>query len=235
MFENRARRTASRTLNIESLETRCLLSATSQIVAQPSLQISPMLATSSIQGLTPQQVRKAYGFDQISIAGVSGSGAGQTIAIVDAYNDPNIASDLMTFDKQFSLPDPVLKKVSQTGSSTALPATDSGWATEISLDVEWAYAIAPKANILLVEAKSDSLSDLLAGVDYARNAAGVSVVSLSWGSSEFYQESQYDSHFTTPAGHTGVTFVAASGDEGSRFGPSWPSTSRMFWRLAARH
>ncbi|HMB96810.1 MAG TPA: hypothetical protein VKK61_12280, partial [Tepidisphaeraceae bacterium] len=223
MLKNRANRenaeTINRALNLEFLECRVLLSAATQIVALPQLKITPQASGSSVQGYTPQEISAAYGFNQINFNGVTGDGNGQTIAIVDAFNDPNIAGDLSTFDKQFDLPSASLTKVSQTGSTTALPTTDAGWATEISLDVEWAHAIAPDANILLVETKSDSLTDLLAGVNYARNAAGVSVVSLSWGSSEFFQESRYDSDFTTPAGHQGVTFVAASGDEGSWSGP----------------
>ena len=122
--------------------------------------------------------------------------------------------------------------VNQTGGSK-LPSTDSGWAGEISLDVEWAHAIAPGANILLVEASSADTTDLMAAVDYARHAAGVSVVSMSWGGSEFFSwgggESQsqttYDPYFTTPAGHQGVTFIASAGDSGSQSGVQWPASS----------
>jgi hypothetical protein len=116
-----------------------------------------------------------------------------------------------------------LKVVSQTGGSK-LPAQDSEWSSEIALDVEWAHAMAPGANILLVEASSDHLKDLLAGVNYARNAPGVSVVSLSWGGGEWNGETSYDSYFTTPAGHTGVTFVNACGDLGAG-NIQWPASS----------
>src|SRR5262249_18770801 len=98
-------------------------------------------------------------------------------------------------------------------------------ALELSLDVEWAHAVAPKANILLVEAKSDSLTDLLKAVDTARSASGVSVVSMSWGADEFSRQTSYDYHFTTPSGHQPVTFVAASGDDGSWYGAMWPSVA----------
>ena len=91
--------------------------------------------------------------------------------------------------------------------------------------MEWAHAIAPGASILLVEANSSGGSDLLAAENFARNQPGVSVVSMSWAGSEFTGESTYDSYFTTPAGHTGVTFVAASGDTGSAGAPDWPSVS----------
>src|SRR5207249_3385709 len=130
------------------------------------------------------------------------------------YDSPTIASDLHAFDATFGLPDPTLTKAFPTGT----PAYDSGWAAEISLDVEWAHAIAPKANILLVEAASASYSDLFAAVDYARNQPGVSVVSMSWGGGEFYGQTSLDGYFTTPSGHGGVTFVASSGDNGAWYG-----------------
>ena len=99
------------------------------------------------------------------------------------------------------------------------PKTDSGWALEESLDVEWAHAIAPGATILLVEASSASISSLLAAVDYAVSQ-GASVVSMSWGSSsEFLGETSFDSHFTAP----GVTFTASSGDSGP--GVIYPAAS----------
>src|SRR5262245_50848550 len=167
-------------------------------------------------GLTPAQVRHAYGFDQMAaVNGTSLTGKGQTIAIVDAYNDPYIQSDLAAFDRQFGIAaPPSFKVVSQTGSTTALPRTDSGWAGEIALDVEWAHAIAPGANILLVEANSSSVNDLLTAVNYARNQPGVVAVSMSWGAGEFTSETSFNNYFTTPAGHTGVAFVASSGDSG---------------------
>ncbi|HEV3021617.1 MAG TPA: S53 family peptidase [Pirellulales bacterium] len=176
------------------------------------------------QGFTPSQIRQAYAFNQIALAGgVQGNGSGQTIAIVDAYDDPNIASDLHAFDATFGIADPPsFSKLNQRGG-TAAPQADAGWSEEIALDVEWAHAMAPAANILLVEANSSSLTDLMAAVDVARGTPGVSVVSMSWGSSEFFGQTQYDSHFTTPAGHTPIVFVASAGDSGA--GAEWPAAS----------
>lgn len=171
---------------------------------------------------TPAQIRQAYGVDQVTFNGgaVAGDGSGQTIAIVDAYDDPTIAADLAHFDAQFGLAaPPSFVKATPQGQ----PAYNSGWAGEIALDVEWAHAIAPGANILLVEARSSSFADLLAAVDYARSQPGVSAVSMSWGASEFSSETSNDSHFITPAGHAGVTFLASSGDSGTP--PEWPSVS----------
>jgi streptogramin lyase len=166
-------------------------------------------------GDTPAQIRHAYGFDHIILSnGVPGDGSGQIIGIVDAYDDPTIGGDLHAFDLQFGLPDPVLTKVNQSGG-TQYPAADTGWAVEVSLDVEWAHAMAPGAQILLVEASSNSAGDLFTAVDYARNQPGVSVVSMSWSGPEFSGETSDDSLFTTPPGHQGVTFVASSGDAGT--------------------
>jgi hypothetical protein len=174
------------------------------------------LASSGPSGMSPAQLKQAYGINNITFSGgtVSGTGAGETIAIVDAYDDPNIASDLHQFDVQFGLPDPTFTKVNQSGGST-MPAANSGWAGEISIDVEWAHAIAPGAKILLVEANNASWTNLAAGVRYAASQPGVVAVSMSFGGGEFSSETTLDSTFTTPSGHAGVTFVASSGDSGA--------------------
>ena len=177
----------------------------------------------SPSGLTPAQIRHAYGLDQIT-----GDGAGQTIAIIDAYDAPTILADLKAFDaywtsKGFNLPDPPsFKKVSQTGSTTLLPPPDpsgpGGWGVETSLDVEWAHVLAPKANILLVEANSPTNANLVtAAVGYAKAQPGVVAVSMSFGSpfGDFTGETAFDTVFTTPKGHTGVTFLASTGDFGA--------------------
>jgi len=210
--------------NFEPLENRQLLSATVTplLVAD---KIKPS-AIATILGYTPAQIDQAYGISSAKLSnGTIATGAGQTIAIIDAYNDPNIASDLSTFDSEFGLPAASLSVVSQTGSTTKLPATNAGWDLEISLDVEWAHAVAPQAKILLVEANNDDTSNLMDAVNYARTVAGVSVVSMSWGGSESSSQTSYDGDFTTPTGHQGITFIAASGDDGSFDGVEWPASS----------
>ncbi len=214
----------------EFMENRLLLSA----VVDPAFLVLPQrhggggsggvgsggITNPNPVGLTPAQVRNAYGLNLIN-----GNGAGQTIAIVDAYDDPYIASDLQKFDAAYGISNNdstgqfALTKVVMSQSIAA----DSGWGLEISLDVEWAHAIAPGAHILLVEAASASYSALLSAVDYARGQPGVVAVSMSWGGSEFSGETAYDSHFTTPAGHAGEVFVAASGDTGGQV--SYPAAS----------
>lgn len=188
--------------------------------------------------LTPAQVSHAYGFDAVRFVVGNNSyradGAGQTIAIVDAFRAPNVFSDLDVFDRTYRATNrSELSLYDQYGPASRFltvampqgtPSISSGWSQEILLDVEWAHAIAPGAKILLVEAKSSSMTDLLNAVDYARSYPGVSVVSMSWGSNEFSTESNYDGRFTTPAGHVGVTFIGASGDNGA---PAiWPAVSQ---------
>jgi subtilase family serine protease len=188
---------------------------------------TPNGAAGQPAGFSPAQIGQAYGFNQIAFdnGAIKGDGSGQTIAIVDAYNDPTIASDLQAFDATYGLaPPPSFQVVNQNGGSS-LPASDTGWDLEISLDVEWAHAMAPGANIVLVEANSNQYSDLMAAVNYARNQPAVSVVSMSWGGGEWSNETGYDSYFTTPAGHQGITFVASSGDGGSANAPEFPSVS----------
>ncbi len=103
---------------------------------------------------------------------------------------------------------------------TSLPANSSpgGWDVEEALDVEWAHSIAPQANIILFEANSNSYSDLLTAVATAADYSGVSVVSMSWGGGEFSGETSADPYFVTPSGHQGVTFLAATGDDGTPAG-----------------
>ncbi|HXY34239.1 MAG TPA: S53 family peptidase [Planctomycetaceae bacterium] len=218
---------------IEALEDRLLLSAsfvTPSFVIEGHVDIasgssrgeSPNAATSYVAPIDPAQMQQAYGVNQISFNGVTGNGAGQTIAIVDAYNDPDIVSDAATFNGQFGLQQfnvsggPTLQVLNENGG-TSLPANSAvdGWDIEESLDVEWAHSIAPEANIILFEASSNSYDDLLTAVSTAADTPGVSVVSMSWGGGEFSTEATADSIFTTPAGHQGVTFTASTGDDGT--------------------
>jgi hypothetical protein len=219
------RKSGIRRLHVESLEIRVLLSATLQLMhptftlwhpKQSAGQIVPF-SSPSATGVTPATMRHAYGVDLAAFGAIAGDGTGQTIAIVDAYSEPTIVSDLAAFDAQFGLPaPPSFTIINQSGGAT-LPASDvkGGWGVETALDVEWAHVIAPNANILLVEASSASRSNLYAAVDTARKFAGVVVVSMSWGGDELSTDASNDAHFLTPSGHEGVTFVASSGDNGA--------------------
>ena len=197
--------------------------------AAPNVAITPATGSTSPYGYSPAEIRSAYGVDSIQLGSVVGNGSGQTIAIVDAYDDPGLvsstasnflSSDLHQFDVEFGLPDPPsFLKLDENGG-TNYPSTDpsgpgNSWAVEESLDVEWAHAIAPEANIVLVEANSANWNDLATAVSTAANLPGVSVVSMSWGAADFAGEASFDPLFTTPAGHAGVTFVASAGDDGA--------------------
>jgi hypothetical protein len=209
--------------SLEWLEARDLPTATPTatpffVLANSQGNATP-LAGSGPSGYTPSQIVQAYGFNQISFSN-GPNGTGQTIAIVDAYNDPNIQSDLAAFDSQFGLSAANLRVIGQTGGA-APTATDptGGWELEESLDVEWAHAVAPGANIVLVEANSSSISDLMTAVQTAANLSGVSAVSMSWGANEFSGETSYDSYFSK----AGVAFIGAAGDSGAP--PIYPAAS----------
>jgi hypothetical protein len=182
------------------------------------IELEQLEARNLMAGFTPAQINHAYGFDQISYSnGINGTG--QTIAIVDAFDDPTIQSDLHTFDVTYGLADPVFTKFTPQGT----PAQNTGWDLEIALDVEWAHAIAPGAAIDLVESLDNSTANLYAADVYAAGLTGVSVVSNSWGGSEYSSEAGDDKNFVTPTGHQGVTFVFSSGDSGAP--AEYPSAS----------
>jgi len=177
--------------------------------ALPSSSPVTLSLTAWPHALYPGDVTTAYGWQESDVS----TGTGKTIALVDAYEDPTIATDLDTFSSQFGLPscttaNGCFTEVSQTGGTNYPSTTTSGWDTEISLDVEYAHAMAPKAKLLLVEATSSSDANLFTAVSYA--AAHANYVSMSWGATEFSTEATYDKIFTAYA--STVSFFAAAGD-----------------------
>jgi len=165
-------------------------------------------------GLTPADLHTAYNLPQATLVS-----PGQTIALVDAYNDPKIEADLAVYDREFGLPECThangcLKVVNQEGAESPLPNSTStealGWSGEISLDVEIAHGICEDCKILLVEAESELVSNLTAGVRAAK-ALGATVISASWGSAEPLLATEAES-FNLP----GIAVVAAAGDLGYR-------------------
>lgn len=180
-------------------------------------------------GYGPSDLQSAYGLASAS----STYGAGVTIAIVDAYDDPNAASDLATYRKQFGLPamntctvsggtvagtSPCFVKVNQKGQVGPYPRANGGWAQEISLDLDMASAICPHCNILLVEASSASMTNLGAAVDTAASLGAVAI-SNSYGSSGDLSDASYGSYYN----HPGVAVTASTGDNG--YGVGYPATS----------
>ncbi len=189
---------------------------------------------------TPAQIRIAYGINNLSL-----DGTGQTIAIVGASRrSQHFSRSVDSYDAEFGITTggPTLYKkygaassfltvLNQDGQMTNLPDVDpsGAWALEEALDVEWVHAMAPGAQIILVEANSQTLPDLMTGAATAASQPGVSVVSMSWGLPEGWvvsasDEAQYDSDLTTPAGHQGVTFLASTGDYGTS-DPEYPAFS----------
>jgi subtilase family serine protease len=173
---------------------------------------APATSTSPV-GYGPQQFQTAYG--------VAGLASSQTVAIVDAYNDPSVETDLTTYSGAFGLPscttaNGCFRKVNQTGG-TSYPRSNAGWALEISLDVQAVHAMCLTCRILLVEAKTNSFTNLMKAEDYA--TAHANVVSNSYGASEFSGETAFDSHFNRP----GVAITVSSGDSG--YGVEYPAAS----------
>ncbi|MEU9977783.1 carboxypeptidase regulatory-like domain-containing protein [Streptomyces sp. NPDC051014] len=167
-------------------------------------------------GLSPQDIQSAYNLP-------TDGGAGQTVAIVDAYDNPNAEADLAVYRAQYGLPpctteNGCFSKVDQRGG-TDYPTSNEGWAGEIALDLDMVSAAAPQAHILLVETDNDGLDRLAAGVDRAV-ALGARYVSNSYGrpGDSDTDEPLYGASYD----HPGVAVVAASGDY--RYGVSFPST-----------
>ena len=179
------------------------------------LSATPSAAPS---GYSPAQLRAAYG--------AVGRGTAK-IAVIDAYGDPSIKSDLDVYSRAFGLPvlplctsaaqTTCFEKTDQSGGQH-FPRTNTGWALETALDVEAVHGICPGCRIELVQATSPSIANLMAAVDQAVRS-GAQIVSMSWGGSETSSELTADAHFQPSA----VDFVASSGDSG--YGTSWPAAS----------
>jgi subtilase family serine protease len=168
---------------------------------------------SSPGGLNPPDLQSAYNLPSAS------AGSGQTVAIVDAYDDPNAESDVAAYRSEFGLAactsgNGCFRKVDQDGSAN-YPQADASWSEEISLDLDMASAICPNCNILLVEADSPTDTNLGAAVDEAV-ALGATEVSNSYGGGDTPDSSDYN--------HPGVMITASSGDDA--YGVEYPASSR---------
>src|SRR5215475_7616398 len=185
--------------------------------------------------IVPNAVPSGYGPTDLDSAYKlsSAGGAGETVAIVDAFNDPTAAADLATYRSQFGLPacttaSGCLRIVNQNGATSPLPANDSGWAGEESLDLDMVSAICPNCNIILVEASSASDANLYAAEDRAVTM-GAKFVSNSWGGGEYSGQTTDDSHFN----HPGVAITVSSGDNGN--GAEYPATSQYVTAVGGTH
>lgn len=197
--------------------------ASSQFVGASQPQISKLSvhttfhvkkhSSSGPTGLSPNTIKSVYNLNN------AGNGTG-TIALIEAYDSPRLQSDFNTFSAKYGLPQCNNTSCFEKHLMAPRISSNSGWELEASLDAEWAHAIAPGAKILVVEARSAILSDLLNAVNYTRNRSDVVAVSMSWGGGEFSSEAAYDNFFTSPYG---ATFFASAGDSGT--GAEWPSVS----------
>ena len=184
-------------------------------VLMPSALAERNISAPPSSAITPTLIREAYGFNL-----VANKGQGQIIGIVDAYDDPNAEADLGVFSTTYGLApcttaNGCFKKIYASGRK---PVSNVGWGEEISLDVQWAHAIAPQAKIYLIEAASATSSALYRAVDVAVQN-GATVISMSFGAGETVTEASDDLHFNVP----GVTFVASAGD--SDHGVDYPAAS----------
>ena len=255
---------------MENLESRLVMShlPSSHVAVPPILPkeiLSPdgkyvpdQQSAPTSSGLTPLQLQTAYGLstgngsapsvynNNITFGTVKGNGAGQTIAVIDAYNNPSFVdssspnyrgSALYEFDKEFGLPDPPSFTIyNQLGQTTNLPAYSPVWGPEEALDIEWAHAMAPEAVIDVVCATSAFNPNLFIAANTAATKLGASVVSMSFGQDLEYSgsgsyEQSVDATYFAPAlaSNPDVTFLASTGDTGADPGdaPNYPSVSPL--------
>ena len=190
------------------------LHKTSDVVAAIPPGVSP---AATVGGYGPTDLASAYKLP-------TSQGSGKTVAIVDAYNDPNAESDLATYRSQFGLPacttaNGCFKKVNQNGATSPLPANNSGWSGEIALDIEMVSAVCPNCHILLVEATSPTIANLGTAVNTAV-AQGAMAVSNSYGGSESSSDPTTSTNYYK---HAGVAITVSSGDGG--YGVEFPASS----------
>jgi len=195
---------------------------------QTATQSTPALHHFSCQDATlasggrcyqPFQMQAAYNYAGLLSQGIDGSG--KTIVIIDAFGSPTIAADLHDFDVEFGLPDPNFSIITPAGSPPAFDVNDGnmfGWAIETSLDVQWAHAMAPGANIVLALAPSNNDQDILNVTKYVVDNKVGDVVSQSFGEAEGCVDpsllSQEHAIFQKGVDE-GITFFASSGDSGA--------------------
>jgi subtilase family serine protease len=186
--------------------------------------VTPLATTSYTNGYAPADLSSAYKYS-LPASGSAWTWTGQTVAIVDAYDNPNAYNDLTAYRAQFGLPvcttaSGCFAKVNQNGAASPLPSGNTGWGQEIALDLDMASAVCPNCKILLVEANSAGFGDLGTAVDTA--AARANTISNSYGGNEFSSEgsSTYNGHYN----HPGHVLTVSSGDNG--YGVEFPAASQ---------
>ena len=227
---------------------------TAQLIEQQARGAPTAIAQSGVPAAvmtvyTPAQIRSAYELptlpaasSPLTAAQQASLGSGQTIYLIDAFDNPNASSDLATFSRVFGLPACTTTLVSEDTKlplgapepaactfsvvyvnenglpGSRAPAYDASWATEIAIDVQWAHATAPLARIVLLEAQGASVAQLAQAIELATRM-GPGIVSMSFGAAEGAWASRHEGIFASSVN----SFVASTGDSGS--GVCWPSTS----------
>jgi putative Ig domain-containing protein len=196
----------------------CMVLIRTNVPHHTQISLGPDQAPSG-DGYGPSSLQSAYDLPS------STAGSGETVAVVDAYNDPNAASDLATYRADWGLPacgSGCFEQVNEEGETSPLPAAagSTGWDVEESLDIDMVSAICPLCHIILVEANSADTADLGAGVN-AAVSLGADFVSNSYGGSESSSDTTYDSEYYN---HPGVAVTASAGDDG--YGVSYPAASQ---------
>ncbi|MGW0082425.1 putative Ig domain-containing protein [Streptomyces sp. NPDC003393] len=181
-------------------------------------RLAAALAAATPSGLSPANLHSAYNLPTTG-------GSGMTVAVVDAYNNPNAESDLATYRSTYGLSpctkaNGCFRQVSQTGSTTSLPQNDRGWAGEEALDIDMVSAVCPNCDIILVEADSATDTDLGIAENEAV-ALGAKFVSNSWGGDEASNQTTEDAQYFK---HPGVAITVSAGDSG--YGAEYPATSQ---------
>ncbi len=203
---------------------RCFLSSEpanpATVPQAPSAPPPPTTcAVDEAAGYTPCNLQGAYSLTTAAAT------KGSTVAVVDAYDDPNAAADLATYRANFGLPtctvaDKCFKKLNQLGQARAYPTPNASFAQETALDIEMVSAACPLCHITLVEANSNGFSDLFTAIAEAEKLHA-RVISDSWGSGEFSGEASQDPTLDAP----GVAITFSSGDGAYAGGVQYPSSS----------
>jgi subtilase family serine protease len=198
-------------LDLRADHSHCNLSLIATLKGEPKAAAAPTA------GYGPADLRSAYALP-------SSGGAGQTVAIVDAFGDTTAEADMNAYRSNYGLPacttaNGCFKKVNQNGVQGSYPANNQGWALETQLDLEMVSATCPGCKILLVEATSNINANLYAAEDTAARL-GATAISNSYGGAEASSETADDAHFN----HPGAAITVSSGDSG--FGVEYPAASR---------
>ncbi|HEV7937942.1 MAG TPA: hypothetical protein VGP18_07965 [Solirubrobacteraceae bacterium] len=198
---------ATATARAEGLKAVCA-SAAEKTVECMSFEISGVVSfegSGEKGGLDPENLRSAYKLPE-------SGGSGQTVAIVDAYNDPNAEANLKTYRSHYGLSECTtangcFKRVNQKGETSGYPENESAWSTEMSLDLDMVSAVCSGCHILLVEATSNSYTNMEAAENEAATLKAT-VISDSWGGPERSGETSENSAFE----HAGIPIMVSAGD-----------------------